>query len=419
MQPERGSIRHRGRFLCALCDRTYRRSEIHPSTRSLAVDDRLIATPPGRGVTSPPDGYAVTTADWFATASPDAVRTSAYRTVHQAELVCRKLPRTVDGSIHRNFLNRRRCVAPATFAARLSNARTWGPEGAIITSDNVLLGDLSNRPWTRPLPLHPIFSHLRLPEPREFRGTLCVLTARGAHRNYGHWMLDLLPRLEIARRSGLRRALDSVLVNRIDAAFQRETLERLGLSAKQIVVANETSHIGARTLLATSLPRANNIVPTWVGSFLRRTFLTNPGVRKNPSKRRIYITRRESRWRRVVNEYQVINALDRRGFECIDDLGKMALEDHVSLFQAADVIVCAHGAGMVNTVFCKPGAKVVELIPADWVDPFYWALNCISRTDYGYVLCPSRRGGELRPPMERDILVPVATLTSLLDTMEA
>lgn len=409
-----------GNYYCDLCDRSFSPIAKRRSTLISRSNDDLVSigSQVGHRSISPPAGYAAATTDWLATQPRDTARGAAYRVVHRAELISNPLPRTPDGRVHSNFLNRRRCVAPASFVVRLKRARVWGPEGAIITSDNVLLGDLSNRPWTRTVPQHPIFSQQRISTPDEFSGTLGVVVARGGWRNYGHWMFDVLPRIELLRQSGFYRSVDAVLVNAVDTGFQHDTLEALGVTAKRIITFRERPHIRAETLVATSLPRSNNVIPRWVISFLRKSFLTKHSTAGSSRRRRIYVSRQDSEWRQVVNEAHVIRELDRRGFECIRGLGSMALVDHVSLFNEADVIVCAHGAGMVNTVFCRSGARVIELIPQDWPDPLHWAFSGINRTVYGYVLCPSPPGSDAQPRMERDICVPIDALSTLLNTMD-
>jgi capsular polysaccharide biosynthesis protein len=44
----------------------------------------------------------------------------------------------------------------------------------------------------------------------------------------------------------------------------------------------------------------------------------------------------------------------------------MSVFDQAALFNSADVIVAAHGAGLSNLVFCEPGTLVLEIFPENY-----------------------------------------------------
>ena len=44
---------------------------------------------------------------------------------------------------------------------------------------------------------------------------------------------------------------------------------------------------------------------------------------------------------------------------------KLPFEKQIYLFSNASTIVGAHGAAFTNIIFCKPGTKIIEIIPAD------------------------------------------------------
>ena len=43
----------------------------------------------------------------------------------------------------------------------------------------------------------------------------------------------------------------------------------------------------------------------------------------------------------------------------------MSLEKQIYLFNKASIVVGAHGAAFTNIIFCRPGTKIIEIIPAD------------------------------------------------------
>ncbi|MDS9470062.1 glycosyltransferase family 61 protein [Paracoccus sp. MBLB3053] len=77
-------------------------------------------------------------------------------------------------------------------------------------------------------------------------------------------------------------------------------------------------------------------------------------------KRRLYVTRKSSRVRRVVGEEILISKLSRLGFECIS-FEDLSIREQAQTVSEAEMIVSIHGAGMTNMLFADPGCRVIEL----------------------------------------------------------
>jgi capsular polysaccharide biosynthesis protein len=69
------------------------------------------------------------------------------------------------------------------------------------------------------------------------------------------------------------------------------------------------------------------------------------------------------------NESEVANTFARRGFDIIDP-SKLSYAQQISLFQNADVIAGAHGSAFANLIWSRPGTKVIDLMPDQWIG--YW-----------------------------------------------
>ena len=89
---------------------------------------------------------------------------------------------------------------------------------------------------------------------------------------------------------------------------------------------------------------------------------------------RIYIGRRPSgsKGRKVLNEGDVLGALEPLGFEryFLEDL---SFETQCQLFYDADAVVAPHGAGLSNLIYSKD-AKVVEYFPSHHLVPSFYFL---------------------------------------------
>lgn len=80
------------------------------------------------------------------------------------------------------------------------------------------------------------------------------------------------------------------------------------------------------------------------------------------ARRRIYVSRKHARARKVVNEDEVVESLKQFGFECVH-LENASTEEQVNLFRNCECLISIHGAALTNAVFMPDGARVVELYP--------------------------------------------------------
>jgi capsular polysaccharide biosynthesis protein len=97
-------------------------------------------------------------------------------------------------------------------------------------------------------------------------------------------------------------------------------------------------------------------------TFLRERFL--PFVSKQPSSlKRIYISRKGANKRRVLNEDEVEATLKAYGFTTVlfETMGAI---EQMAVTRNAEYVLSAHGAALVNTVFCEPTTRVIELCTA-------------------------------------------------------
>ena len=176
----------------------------------------------------------------------------------------------------------------------------------------------------------------------------------GGSRNYYHWMIDYLPRLAAPEAA----AGWPLLVNDDLAEFQRASLSHLGISERALRRVAMPAIIQTNEIIAPPIGSAQQRLRPGVAAWLRRAFLPADTARGGPS--RIYVSRRDSTVRRLVNEEEVIAALARLGFEIVVP-GTMSVAEQARLFARAAIIVGPHGAGLTNVVFAPERAALIEL----------------------------------------------------------
>ena len=252
---------------------------------------------------------------------------------------------------------------PKLFVAEIPRGRSLYSCGAIVAPDHKLLADVSWQTFAldpnKPSPLyHFAMRKLYLPKVHYIRGSAAVLASVQSN-NYYHWMFDILPRLDILRRSGLTP--DYYIVN-TDASFQRESLNLLNIPSTKIVNPTAHRHIQADNLIVPSLPGPifGTTMQAQPCEFLRSSFLA-PGDKKAPY-RLLYISRSDSKTRRLINEPEVLGMIMPLGFDVLT-LAGMSFAKQVELFSQARIVIGPHGAGFSNVVFCQPGAVLIEILP--------------------------------------------------------
>jgi capsular polysaccharide biosynthesis protein len=134
-------------------------------------------------------------------------------------------------------------------------------------------------------------------------------------------------------------------------------------------------------LVCTSYPGGRRAVIPSVVDYLRQ--LNPPRTKK--SGRRLFV-QRLARTRSLRNESELLPLLIEHGFEVIDP---GAIPDAETAFHESDYIVGPHGAALANLVFCRPGTKVLELVPTDHAYPYFFTLSVGAGLHYDCLMGPS------------------------------
>ena len=64
----------------------------------------------------------------------------------------------------------------------------------------------------------------------------------------------------------------------------------------------------------------------------------------------------------------------------------LSVAEQVQLFSSAEVIIGAHGAGLVNLTFCRPGTIVIEIFSPTYITPLYWAICSFGNLNHHYFI---------------------------------
>lgn len=203
-------------------------------------------------------------------------------------------------------------------------------------------------------------------------------------QHYGHWFAEYLPKL----RHFIRQPRFEEVPIIVDAgmpASHYDFLSALVPNRLHILPRGSALRVGCLWVAPTvnffppALKPGHEVPahrqPSWSAGALR--FFSDrlrPG-QSGPGQRRVFLSRRNSSWRRLANEQEIVAALIPLGFETVF-LEELGFAEQLSLFKEAGFIVAPNGSALNNLIFASPRVKVVVLSQHNyhnwggWLGPF-------------------------------------------------
>ncbi|HTD37652.1 MAG TPA: glycosyltransferase 61 family protein [Candidatus Limnocylindrales bacterium] len=279
-------------------------------------------------------------------------------------------PHTRFGPLHVDLASKVDRLVPDAGTLEAERLFVVGRHGTVCAYDGTVLPDHS---WYRG---H--VDEMRVPlSPHEIRRLpgRCLSIASDFPRNYSHFILDTLPRIELARINGYELSEFDWFIAGTPNAHCLSVLHMLGMEPSQIVEPQDGIAIEPGVLVAPTFPGTRRAIQRWAVDYLRRRLGPT-----SPAQRRLYIPRTT---RKPVNDDRLIEIAQSCGFEIYRP--ENDVEGQMKTFASAAVVVAAHGAALANLVFCRPGTRVLELIPTDHVFPYFFAIAEAADLEYAYL----------------------------------
>lgn len=251
--------------------------------------------------------------------------------------------------------------------------------------------------------------------------------------NYGHWLVDDLPRLEgffVLRRLHPGRTITILMPAynpHMDEVRRRMIALYLGRDDGWRAVFYDRERVYAVPRLYFTSPCSQEPYgksPAAVAAVRKRLLDRTRYARAEAALRRLgapqrgrrlFVDRSGARGRTLVNRSEVVTALERRGFEVIDP-ERFSPRQQIAHFARARVVVGLAGAAMTNTIFCPPDARILYLAPdSGWNDPFFWDLAAVCGHSYSAI--HGRWSDREEIIARRDFSVSVPDLEAALETL--
>lgn len=186
----------------------------------------------------------------------------------------------------------------------------------------------------------------------------------GRFNDFGHWQLEILPKLKSYERYVDRTGeIPRIITRPIASNWQRAILDLLGYPIDNLVfkdhnpIAVDRLIVPSHRSLSSTHPAAYPS-PSDIEYVSTRLLEAIPNTESRYGER-IYVTRDSAPRRKVSNEAEMVSLLHDYGFERYDP-GQYSIPHQISVFSDASVIVGPYGAGLTNMIYATD-STVVEL----------------------------------------------------------
>ena len=258
---------------------------------------------------------------------------------------------------------------------KIKNGRifTDNHESVAVIKNNILIPKLSFQQINGKLQHAKYNSVIRKGTPsllKKISGTVLNLAQGASGNNYFHFFFDIIPKIYLIKKK-IRNNIDFYYVS-APKKWQIKIFKILGITESKLINSSINKHIFADQIICLDHPWyhkgfiQNQVkrLPKWVILINRKIFLKK--ALKFKCAKKIFLDRSGSRFNHCqISNQKTVNKWVKKNDLKICKPEKLPFKKQIHLFKNASVILGAHGAAFTNIIFCKPGTKIIEIIPAN------------------------------------------------------
>lgn len=232
---------------------------------------------------------------------------------------------------------------------------------------------------------------------------------------YFFWITDCIPKLLVSQSQH-----DNLILiypekwSRFN--FVNETLSEF--ENLRTTVVKDGHHLQIKkAIIPTTRPWSNCVHPEDLQNV--KEFFLEIIERKNITNlvpnNRIYISRSKANRRKILNEDELTDFLEREGFSSVN-LEDYNIFEQAAIINNADIIIGTHGAGLANMVFLDKKKIVIELAPKVNQKDLrisFWRMAGVLDLKYSVVFC-DHQNENVPDVYDNDIVVPIRKLELIL-----
>ena len=248
----------------------------------------------------------------------------------------------------------------------------------IIDSNNQIIDSAQRHPYYynpfKDSYTHQALSINKIAKEIKLNGNTLSLATDGAHNGYFHVLTRLTAKIAVLKELNISiDFFDQFLVNGPSTKYKIECLELAGLPKEQIIFAEEDQHFKCDFLFFVPRIRFHELGH----EFLKDIFKFQGA----PFDQKLYISRDDAKYRRLVNEDDLKAKLSHKNFQ-FKTLSGLSIKEQISTFNNSSTIVGIHGAGMANLIFCKEQTNLIEIFDDEYVNVNFWFYAQLFKLNY-------------------------------------
>lgn len=226
----------------------------------------------------------------------------------------------------------------------------------------------------------PAFNHMITGRPILLKGHWTSISSRWS-LGYYHWLMDDLPRLapilDFPPDTG-------IIIKGKLTSYMSESLCMLGYKSR--IRETLESYLSIEHFHFSSPVGMSGCTNPYAVNWLRKTFLSKAENKHNLPKKILILRRGKTRG--ILNILMIKEALEKKGWVPVD-LETIPFAHQIALFANADCIVAEHGAGLANLVWCRPGTKILELCPDNFLNGCFEGISLCVGIDHHFEIFPA------------------------------
>lgn len=243
----------------------------------------------------------------------------------------------------------------------LSNVTFWPSLSIVQINQNTL--DVESEIENERLQALLSRKHARAYPTAKMEGYITSIDCAPGWRNYYHWFCESVPRIWSLYHSNLKKYGNiTLLTSRNFKKEEQKILQALlpsNVTLKKVPnrLRIQSDYIDLPILTETGLA----LLPDDYLAFYRDTVFSCLDIPvPQITDRKIYISRKNTKRRRFINEDEVATFLTQRGYET-HTMDGLSIRDQAALFASASHIVSPHGAALTNLLYSPKDLQILEI----------------------------------------------------------
>jgi hypothetical protein len=246
-------------------------------------------------------------------------------------------------------------------------------------------------------------------------GGPCVMLKQTWDGNYGHWIVESLPRLAVVARHYGVAGLRFIVSDNASSAMRKvyaDSLAMMGIAPKCILPLPDEAYRIADVVYPTPMT-----VQPWVKSPAIVEILealSRYAGSPTPAPERLFVSRNGWGGRTLLNEAAVLKVLDNKGFVVVQP-ETLSFVQQIQIFSRARQVIGTLGAALSNIAFAPTGVKLLALTTEQMCDDFFWDLVSLKGGQY---ISVHGRAAEPTRGMHANFSIDIPDLKSALAALD-